>query len=84
MKHIILEYTKVRVGVMRKCFCYQPMVCGRLQKAVGLFPDKGEGNLEYFRANFAAVTMDNGDIFVIRKTPLEGIEVFREKEKQHG
>ena len=71
MRHIILEYTKVRVGVMRKWFCYQPMVGGRLQKAVGLFPDMGEGNLEYLRANFAAVTMDNGDIFVVRKTPLE-------------
>jgi hypothetical protein len=69
MKHIVLGTTKIRVGVVKGFFCYQPFQSGRLGKSIALFPDKGssEANQSFLEAHFAPYIKANGDIFVTAK-----------------
>jgi hypothetical protein len=69
MRHIFLGPTRVRVGVIRGNFSYQPFVAGRLGKAIPLFRDLGstESNETFFLAHYAVVVGENGDITVERK-----------------
>jgi hypothetical protein len=69
MKHTVLGTTKIRVGVIKGFFCYQPFQSGRLGKAVALFPDRGsmEANDNYLWAYFESYVKENGDIFVTAK-----------------
>lgn len=69
MRHIFLGPTRVRVGLVRGFFCYQPFVAGRLGKATPLFRDLGstENNETFFLAHYEAAISANGDICVERK-----------------
>jgi len=69
MKHTFLLRTKVRTGVIRGLYCYQPFLSGRLRKAVPLFQDTGslESNQAFFEANFETVIKENGDVLVLKK-----------------
>jgi hypothetical protein len=69
MRHIFLGPTRVRVGVIRGNFSYQPFVAGRLGKAVPLFRDLGnaESNEAFFAAHYSVVVGENGDILVERR-----------------
>lgn len=68
MRHIFLGPTRVRAGIVKGFFCYQPFIAGRLGKAVPLFRDLGtaEVNETFFLAHYSVVVGENGDISVER------------------
>jgi hypothetical protein len=70
MRHLVLAGQRIRCGVLRGMWAYQPFVGGRLQFSVGLFFDRGSQreNEDYFLAHFEPIVRDNGDIFVQRRT----------------
>jgi len=69
MRHLFLGPTRVRVGLVRGFFSYQPFIAGRLGRAVPLFRDLGstESNEQFFLAHYDAVVSENGDITVERR-----------------
>lgn len=69
MRHIFLGPTRVRAGLVKGFFCYQPFAAGRLGKAIALFRDLGtaEANEAFFAAHYAVVVSEKGDILVERR-----------------
>lgn len=66
MRHTLLAGVRVRTGVVRGYFCYQPFVGGRLRKAVPLFADLGsaQANQSFFEAYYEPIVSVAGNVVI--------------------
>jgi hypothetical protein len=69
MRHLTLGQYRIRCGLLKGLWAYQPFVGGRLQVSVGLFRDRGSEaeNEDFFLAHYEPVVRENGDVFVQRR-----------------
>jgi len=68
----MLRGQRIRCGLLKGLWAYQPFVRGRLQVSVGLFADRGseEANEDFFLAHYEPVVRENGDIFVMKRREI--------------